>query len=64
MLSEHPFGTIKYWMGQIPLLTRGLKGVQTEATIYTIAYNFRRWLSLASFDSIKEEITGFKWKLA
>jgi hypothetical protein len=22
-LSEHPFGTLKYWMGQIPLLVRG-----------------------------------------
>jgi transposase len=64
MLSEHPFGTIKYWMGQIPLLTRGLRGVQTEVTIYTIAYNFRRWLSLESFDNMKERITGFNWKLA
>jgi len=64
MVSEHPFGTIKYWMGQIPLLTRGLKGVQTEVTIYTIAYNFRRWLSIASFESMKEKITGFKWRLA
>jgi hypothetical protein len=64
MLSEHPFGTIKYWMGQIPLLTRGLQGVQTEVTIYTIAYNFRRWLSLESFDNMKERIAGFNWKLA
>lgn len=64
MLSEHPFGTIKYWMGQIPLLTRGLKGVQTEVTIYTIAYNFRRWLSIASFESMRERIIGFNWKLA
>lgn len=62
MLSEHPFGTIKYWMGQIPLLTRGLRGVQTEVTIYTIVYNFRRWLSLESFNIMKERITDFNWK--
>ena len=64
MISEHPFGTIKYWMGQIPLLTRGLRGVQTEVTIYAMAYNFRRWLSLASFDHMKEQILRFNWKLA
>jgi len=62
MLSEHPFGTIKYWMGQIPLLTRGLRGVQTEVTIYTIVYNFRRWLSLESFNIMKERIIDFNWK--
>lgn len=64
MLSEHPFGTIKYWMGQIPLLTRGLKKVQTEVTIYTIAYNFKRWQSIASFDDMKRQITDFNWRLA
>lgn len=64
MLSEHPFGTIKYWMGQIPLLTRGLKSTQTEINIYTIAYNFKRLISISSFENVKERITDFNWKLA
>jgi hypothetical protein len=63
-ISEHPFGTIKYWMGQIPLLTRGLKNVQTEIMIYTFAYNFRRLLSITEFNNIKYQIENFKWRLA
>jgi Transposase DDE domain len=51
-LSEHPFGTIKCWMGHIPLLLRGKKKVQTEINIYSIAYNFKRMLNLASFEDL------------
>lgn len=63
-LSEHPFGTIKYWMGQIPLLTRGFQNVKTEILIYTLVYNFRRLLSIANFDTIKNQIENHNWKLA
>lgn len=63
-VSEHPFGTIKYWMGQIPLLTRGLKNVQTEVLIYTLAYNFKRLMSITEFDSIKNQIERYNWKMA
>jgi hypothetical protein len=63
-LSEHPFGTIKYWMGQIPLLTRGLTKVTTEINIYTLAYNFKRLLSITEFDTIKNQIENHNWKMA
>src|SRR5205085_2909727 len=41
-LSEHPFATLKRWMGKIPLNLRGKTKVQTEINIYTIAYNLKR----------------------
>ena len=41
-LSEHPFGTIKYWMGQIPLKVRGKEKVQAETNLYALCYNSRR----------------------
>lgn len=63
-LSEHPFGTIKYWMGQIPLLTRGMQNVKTEILIYTLAYNFRRLLAISDFNGIKSKIENHNWKLA
>ena len=43
---EHPFGTMKYHMGQIPILLRGKKSVQTEMNLYAIAYNLKRYQQL------------------
>jgi hypothetical protein len=34
-IVEHPFGTLKYWMGKIPLLLRGKEKVSTEINIYS-----------------------------
>lgn len=61
---EHPFGTIKYWMGKIPLLLRGKAGVTTEINIYSTAYNFRRLLSIESFQHIWDMIEQYDWKMA
>jgi transposase len=58
-LSEHPFGTIKYWMGHIPLKTRGKTKVRTEVNIYAIAYNLKRLLNIEGFE---KAISIFKQK--
>lgn len=63
-LVEHPFGTIRYWMGKIPLLLRGRSKVATEIHLYVTAYNFRRLISLESPSEIKEMIENYDWKLA
>jgi len=39
---EHPFGTMKYLMGQIPILLRGKDKVQVEINLYSTAYNLIR----------------------
>jgi len=39
---EHPFGTMKYYMGQIPILLRGKKKVQIEMDLYSTGYNLIR----------------------
>lgn len=41
-IVEHPFGTIKYYMGQIPILLRGKEKVQVEMNLYSTAYNLKR----------------------
>ena len=42
---EHPFATIKMWMGATHFLCKGLKAVRTEMSLHVLAYNFRRLMS-------------------
>jgi transposase len=63
-MVEHPFGTIKYWMGKIPLLLRGKNKVTTEINIYCTVYNFRRLLSIESYQDIMDMIQKYDWKMA
>jgi transposase len=39
---EHPFGTIKSWMGYTHFLMRTLKRVRTEMALHVLAYNLKR----------------------
>jgi transposase len=50
-VAEHPFGTIKYSMGQIPLLLRGKDKVQTELNLYAIGYNLKRYFTLLTIET-------------
>ena len=40
--AEHPFATIKTWMGKAHFLCKGLKAVRTEMSLHILAYNLRR----------------------
>lgn len=54
---EHPFGTLKYWMGSTHLLTKTLPRVSTEMSLHVIAYNLKRMMS---FFGIVGLIEAFK----
>lgn len=43
---EHPFGTLKAWMGATHFFTRTLDRVSTEMSLHVLAYNFKRVLNL------------------
>lgn len=58
-LVEHVFGTLRYWLGQIPLKLRGLRKVQTEIDLVTAGYNFKRWSGLASFSELIGQVTNW-----
>ena len=45
-IVEHPFSTIKQWMGQGAFLTRGLEKVRAEFSLTAFAYNLRRALNI------------------
>jgi len=43
---EHPFGTIKSWMGMNHFKTRTLKRVSTEMSLHVLAYNLTRMINI------------------
>jgi transposase len=43
---EHPFGTIKYWMGSTHFQMRTLKRVRIEMALHVLAYNLKRVMSI------------------
>jgi len=44
--AEHPFGTLKSWMGSTHFLTRTLPRVRTEMSLHVLAYNIKRALQI------------------
>jgi transposase len=43
---EHPFGTLKAWMGATHFLTKTLKHVRTEMSLQVLAYNLKRMIAI------------------
>jgi hypothetical protein len=44
--AEHPFGTIKAWMGATHFLTRTLDKARTEMSLHVLAYNLKRVIDI------------------
>ena len=44
--AEHPFGTIKCWMGATHFLMKGLPRVATEMALNVLAYNMKRVMAI------------------
>jgi transposase len=44
--AEHPFGTLKAWMGHTHFLTKGLEKVKTEMSLSVLAYNLKRMVTI------------------
>jgi len=45
-IVEHPFGTIKHWMGSTHFLMKRLPNVQTEMSLHVLAYNLKRAINV------------------
>jgi transposase len=43
---EHPFGTLKMWMGATHFLTKTLPRVSTEMSLHVLAYNIKRVMQI------------------
>ena len=53
---EHPYGTIKVWMGWTHFLTRGLERVKTEMSLHVLAYNLKRMMTILGIDGLMKAI--------
>jgi transposase len=53
---EHPFGTLKAWMGSTHFLTKTLERVSTEMSLHVLAYNMKRVINLLGVESLTETI--------
>ena len=53
---EHPFGTIKFWMGARHFLMRTLEHVQTEMSLHVLAYNLKRVIQIVGMTTLMAAI--------
>ena len=54
--AEHPFGTIKCWMGATHFLTKRLPKVATEMALNVLAYNIKRVMALIGVAGLLEAL--------
>jgi hypothetical protein len=55
---EHPFGTIKCWMGATHFLTRRLPKVATEMALNVLAYNIKRVMAIIGVAGLLEALAA------
>jgi transposase len=53
---EHPFGTLKSWMGYTHFLTKTLDRVGTEMSLHVLAYNLKRVINIVGMSALMEAI--------
>jgi hypothetical protein len=53
---EHPFGTIKFWMGATHFQMKTLKNVGTEMALHVLAYNMKRVMRILGVGGLIEAI--------
>jgi hypothetical protein len=55
---EHPFGTIKCWMGWTHFLTKRLPKVATEMALNVLAYNMKRVMAIIGVAGLLEALAA------
>jgi transposase len=55
---EHPFGTIKSWMGATHFACRTLPKVSTEMALNVLAYNLKRVMAILGVRSLNDALRG------
>jgi len=54
--AEHPFGTLKAWMGSTHFLTKTLDRVSTEMSLHVLVYNMKRAMNIMGPQKLIEAI--------
>ena len=53
---EHPFGTLKLWMGYTHFQTRTLEHVSAEMSLHVLAYNMKRMMNIFGVNGLIKAI--------
>ena len=53
---EHPFGTIKSWMGSTHFQMKTIQRVSTEMSLHVLAYNMKRVINILGTKQLIEAI--------
>jgi transposase len=56
--AEHPFGTLKAWMGATHFLTKTIPRVSTEMSLHVLAYNMKRAMQILGIAPLAAAIRG------
>ena len=62
--AEHPFGTLKSWMGATHFLTRTKERVSAEMSLHVLAYNMKRMIKIMGIGPLLEAIRAHGEALA
>ncbi len=54
--AEHPFGTLKSWMGATHFLRRTKDKVDAEMNLFVLAYNIKRMIKIMGIKLLLEAI--------
>jgi hypothetical protein len=54
--AEHPFGTLKAWMGSTHFQTKTLRRVSTEMSLHVLAYNLKRVINILGVRPLIEAV--------
>ena len=57
--AEHPYGTLKMWMGATHFQTKTLARVSTEMSLHVLAYNMKRVINILGIGALMEAIRAF-----
>lgn len=55
---EHPFGTIKSWMGNTHFQMKRFHNVSTEMSLHVLAYNMKRVVNLIGMKKLMQAMAG------
>jgi transposase len=55
-IVEHPYGTIKHWMGSTHFLMKRLPNVKVEMSLHVLAWNMKRAISVLGVPAILEKL--------
>ena len=53
---EHPFGTLKAWMGATHFQTKTLGRVSTEMSLHVLTYNLKRMMKIIGVGPLIQEM--------